>query len=246
MNDLCVASVFCNCPHKRFWFKKQYEFLKETTKNFDYVIVSHNCPPRIFDGSTHILKGSDDGDHQSGLKKIKNFFESQPYKYCLILDSDSFPINPGWFEKLQQHDIASVIRFENLDNFAHPSVIWLKKSSVNKIQFEFRDVNNLVNYKFKELVVEIKSKFFPLLRTNAWNPHPILCAIYYDCFYHHGAGSRRPWFRAINKANYYDRYQNPNNLFKTFSENTKQFIHDLRFGDLRLITKNTFGSIQML
>jgi hypothetical protein len=30
----------------------------------------------------------------------------------------------------------------------------------------------------------------PLLRTNVWNPHPMLAAIYGGLFYHHGAGTR--------------------------------------------------------
>lgn len=228
MNDLCVASVFCNSPKSKFWFDTQLKFLKATTKDFDYIIVNNNCSPNLFKGATHILSGG--GNHQSGLQKIKKFFNSKHYKYGLILDSDAFPISTQWFEHLKGHEIASVVRFENLDSFPHPCVLWFKKSSIDRIKFEYQHVKNLVNYECEELVVAIKDGFFPLLRTNVWNPHPILCAIYYDCFYHHGAGSRPNRFRAITRAKYYKRYQKPPILFESLARDGKQFISNLRFG----------------
>ena len=42
-----------------------------------------------------------------------------------------------------------------------------------------------INYQAEEL----RSRVFPLIRTNQYNVHPVACGVYYDMFYHHTFGS---------------------------------------------------------
>ena len=69
-----------------------------------------------------------------------------------------------------------------------------------------------------------------MIRTNRVNVHPIGAAIYYDMFYHHGAGSRQAYFRVTDGIKYYQYPQHQrwlNRAYDLLLENPDNFIASL-------------------
>lgn len=99
-------------------------------------------------------------------------------------------------------------RYEIKDNFPNPAFAMIHRSFWRIGQSSFAFYNPRCAYKrggksisrsqsgagiLAELRMREK-KFLPLLRTNRWNPHPIMCGIYDHNIFHFGAGSRQPTF----------------------------------------------------
>jgi hypothetical protein len=168
-----------------------------------------------------------ESEHTRGLNAVLDYFRQHPgYENYLILDSDAFPFQDGWLEKLlgwmkggagmQEKYFAAAVRTENLDTFPHPCVFFVRGSFLAKASFDFRGRAhaphiNLLGDPLADVgsaispMHEGRHVMLPLLRTNAWNPHPVLGAIYGGMFYHHGAGSRELSIRIIN-AGYFDHF----------------------------------------
>jgi hypothetical protein len=107
---------------------------------------------------------------------------------------------------------AAAVRAENLDTFPHPSAFFIRGEFLRQRNWDFRrpsswrrprrpwrpwrPYRNLLGVQLRPVGSGISPHYrgrhvlLPLLRTNVWNPHPILAAIYGGMFYHHGAGSR--------------------------------------------------------
>lgn len=156
--------------------------------------------------------------HIWGLRKLMSYFlkVKNDYDFFLILDSDAFPTKP-WLDNILKkmdptdffdsegfcffscginREIASLVRSENFEVRLHASVLFMKKESLENISFEHENAGvNLLGQPEKDIVVpkyefENKTLSFPLIRTNQYNVHPLIAGIYFDSFYHHGAGSR--------------------------------------------------------
>lgn len=206
MKKLLVASVFTDFHKSEFWYKLQIDYLKNTTEDFDHCVFLNGENDSFYLNSKIIGMNNDKNNqtHLFGLNKILEYFKKQinNYEYFLILDSDCFPFKSGWFETLKSNnfDVSACVRFENLDSFAHPAIVFFKNSYINNIEFSLDSMTNLIGENFEELHLKC-DRFFPLIRTNMINYHPIMFGVYYDCFYHHGAGSRSLIFRSINGPN---------------------------------------------
>jgi hypothetical protein len=181
------------------------EHLLKTTYNFDHMvylngvdnfyiesqIIEVNSSPQISPQNGHIR----------GLNFIVNYFNNHPeYDTLLLLDNDCFPFQKNWQDKLSKignFKVAAAVRFENLDTFAHPCIFYVKKPAALTLKFDNFPQTNILGHQFNDVGSNVE-KFFPLIRTNRINYHPILCGIYWDCFYHHGAGSRSTEFRVFH------------------------------------------------
>ena len=117
----------------------------------------------------------------------------------------------GWLDDVRRQmadrPFAAAIRCENLDLFPHPCVFFIRGEHVHDETLDFSpgcacDLRS-------EPVVDAGAgigldRCFPLIRTNVYNPHPVFAAVYFDAFYHHGAGSRgTKRVRAVT-GGYYD------------------------------------------
>jgi hypothetical protein len=187
----------------------QSYFLERLTESeYEHLIFSHsssiddsillNCPN--FDPQEQ---------HVFGVSKILEAFRSdRSYTHCLIVDSDAFPVRKSWDKILvslmrdNSCSTACPIRFENLDTFFHPSVIFIERSA-EWIEVSIRDCSNLLGHLFREVVVDPPGKAMPLLKTNVWSPSPVVSTIYSDLFYHHGFGSRDFLCRSVHSHGYY-------------------------------------------
>ena len=228
---ITVGSVFSDSPRNNYWYDLQIKNL-----NFPHIVYP-NCDYK-FPHSTvlkRIGSGTDQQGHVEGLNELISYFKTIDSDYYLILDSDCFPVQKDWFKKLipnLKNGVSAIVRYENLDSFAHPSAFFFKKDILKTLEFGINKVKNIVGFEFDEVTSNVKD-FFPLIRTNYVNPHPIMFGIYWKMFYHHGAGSRSLKFRAINDLKYYENTEidklNEENFRKLIS-NTDEYIQYLNTG----------------
>jgi hypothetical protein len=111
---------------------------------------------------------------------------------------------------LPQRHIVAPVRAENLDAFPHGCALfidgrYLREQPRGHIRLVTKPTTNFAGFTTEDLVFDGtdvidsdgKQLWCPLIRSNTWNPHPIVAAIYGHVFYHHGAGSRSPLFRVV-------------------------------------------------
>lgn len=228
---ILVASVYNEESLK--WFEIQSEFIKRNTSSeFNHVVFFHG----VMDGFFGLRCESQDAreQHVFGIEKIlEEFRNNATYTHCLILDSDAFPVEKGWDIKIQaimegkSCSSACPIRFENLDTFFHPCVIFFNRDALS-LSVGIKESKNLIYYEFEEVVVSPPGRTFPLLRTNVLSPHPVAASIYYDMFYHHGFGSRDFQCRSVHVNDYYLNCPGLDSLNKQFFSNPRSFVGKLR------------------
>ena len=224
MKQLLVGSVFGPTERSRTWLKLQRQFLSKTTDSYDHVVFLNGHDASLYRGVKVIGRLAENPaargrhlPHVIGLQALLAYFRSHPYQHYLILDSDCFPIVPGWLDHLNSmmelvgQQIAAPFRTENLDIFPHPCAFFVKGKAVHdpRINFRPRLIRNLLGTKCADPGPAIpRTLCFPLIRSNARNPHPIFSAVYHHLFYHHGCGSRPTAGRVI-KLGYVDHIVSP-------------------------------------
>jgi hypothetical protein len=125
--------------------------------------------------------------------------------------------------------VACPIRFENLDTFFHPCVVFFDRSALS-LKVCIKQVENLLGYQCNDVVVVPPGKTFPLLKTNFLNPHPVAASIYYDMFYHHGFGSRNFECRSVHVNDYYKKCPSVDSLTSQILSNPDSFIWKIKGG----------------
>ncbi len=95
------------------------------------------------------------------------------------------------------YEIAVALRPENLETRLHASVLLASREALPHLGFEVSLAgNDLAGKRELDVVMpayqgQRRQRAFPMLRSNRFNLHPLLCGIYYDLFYHNGCGSGR-------------------------------------------------------
>ena len=227
---ILVGSVYNQESLK--WYKIQSEFLKINTHcEFEHIVFFHGHQDGFVELDCDLTDSRQ--QHVFGMGKIlERFKEAKEYSHCLILDSDAFPIEKKWdssLKKAMDHNSCSAscpIRFENLDTFFHPCIIFFDRKAL-PLDIGLKPIENLLAYKCDEVVVKPNCKTFPLLKTNFFSPHPVAASVYYNMFYHHGFGSRNFICRSVHINNYYSNATCPNNLARSLLANPKSFIAKL-------------------
>lgn len=220
---LLVMSVFGgeNAPK---WFDIQREAINKTTENFEHAVYLNNVKDPCFRDCTVVGSSvsNEDGkiQHYNGLLNLLNYARSGDYRAWLVLDCDCFPIRSDW-ESILNNRNSSIVRTENLDTFYHPSAVYCSDCDLG---FVVDKQKNLLGEEFDEL--RAVGSFFPLLRTNRVNYHPLKYGIYYDIFYHHCAGSRKFETRSDN---YYKKNHEVNEYDEEFFKNPWLFIENMTY-----------------
>lgn len=121
----------------------------------------------------------------------------------VFLDGDAFPIAdpmPVVRERLAAADLTAVRRDENAgDRQPHPSFcavsvqVWRDLPGDWSAGWEWRPGRTDVGGNLLGLLERSGRTWSPLLRSNRHEAHPVLCGIYADIVYHHGAGFRPGW-----------------------------------------------------
>jgi hypothetical protein len=128
-----------------------------------------------------------------------------PDDTIIFMDGDSFPIRPiGPFlrEKLERYPLVAVRRDENNgDRQPHPSFCAMRARFWIELPGDWRRGRTWRNRQGKEitdvggnllgLLEDREIEWYPLLRSNRVNPHPLQFGVYEDLIYHQGGGFRR-------------------------------------------------------
>jgi hypothetical protein len=128
-----------------------------------------------------------------------------PDDIVIFIDGDAFPIAPivpFLREKLETYPLVAVRRDENNgDPQPHPlfcamrASLWLELPGDWRRGYKWRDEQGQnvtdVGGNLLGLLKERGIDWYPLLRTNKVNPHPLQFGVYGDLVYHHGGGFRR-------------------------------------------------------
>lgn len=247
MKDLLIVSTY-GPDAIADWWSIQQDFIAKNTKNYDFGVFLHN----IADDSPfrcHKIIGRAEGELLYTLPEmfhqIYHFFRQNPYKNYLLLDSDCFPVKKDWQDKLLElmgdRWYAAPVRTDNLDTVPHPCALFIRGEHIHKHLFYFRrpSVGRMTNLMGEEVQdigtgfkteVDGKAVFFPLMRSNYVNVHPMLAAVYGDLFYHHGAGSRIPWFRSTAYWSKVlpEQYKTGLNAYQRLINNPEGFLKRLR------------------
>ncbi|MEM8660408.1 MAG: hypothetical protein AAGF35_05940, partial [Pseudomonadota bacterium] len=153
-------------------------------------------------------------EHSVLLDELINFAIRDGCTHIATFDVDSWPIAPGWDRELgklltESAPLAAVVRTELGDNFPFPAFTYFlssfwnhKKSSTGLNQgTSFREEAKSCSARPTQTGSGLLAKlydtgtdFFALERSNAWNPHTVIAAIYGNTVFHLGALSRKPKF----------------------------------------------------
>lgn len=239
MDKLLVATVFAESRYNDKWCDLQKKFLEKTTQNYDLIAYLNRVPPSIISG--YNIVGASNGpppssflemskEHCHGLNVLLNEFKKNTeYKSLLILDSDAFPIKK-WQdvlkERMNNKKAAAAVRFENLTTFPHPSVMFVTREALSWFKIEMGESSSLLSEDIYDTCAGLPlNKFYPLVRTNEWNPHPVYFGVYGHLFYHHACGSRTPHFRADT---YYTKQYDVGKYWDKFFISPDHFISRLK------------------
>jgi hypothetical protein len=169
-------------------------------------------------------------EHVAALQGILGYFVEMRnrYEHFMVIDSDAFPFRSRWLDtlldmmrkrsvwspgvqapswRLPERYVAAIVQTDQFNVYFHPSAVFIRGEALRAdptcVEFRTEVQRNVLGMEFRELVAASKVPVLPLLRTNVWNPHPMLAGVYGDVIYHHGAGSRGLFFRVV-EAGYFD------------------------------------------
>jgi hypothetical protein len=122
----------------------------------------------------------------------------------IFIDGDAFPIAPivpFLRQKLERYPLVAVRRDENDgDPQPHPSFCVTTAGFWRRLPGDWRRGHTWTNPQGKEvtdvggnllgLLENAGIGWYPMLRTNKVNPHPLQFGVYEDLVYHHGGGFR--------------------------------------------------------
>jgi len=144
------------------------------------------------------------------LADMAAFNKTDSDDLLMFIDGDAFPIGDVITfgrEKLRQYPLIAIQRKENGGDIQpHPCF------SLTTVKF-WEEINGDWNagYRWENLLGksitdvggnllgilrEKEIDWYPMLRSNKRNPHPVFFGLYEDLVYHHGAAFRRPLTRA--------------------------------------------------
>jgi hypothetical protein len=142
-----------------------------------------------------------------------------PDEIIVFIDGDAFPIAPivpFLREKLERYPLVAVRRDENDgDPQPHPSFCATTAGFWRELPGDWRRGRTWINPQGKPvtdvggnllgLLEDADTEWYPMLRTNRVNPHPLQFGIYEDLVYHHGGGFRLTAGGRLWKASVEDR-----------------------------------------
>lgn len=147
-----------------------------------------------------------EGEHKDKLDNlgrcIVDRMASADDDILVFLDGDAFPVRalmPFIVDALQTVPLAAICREEMPgEDFPHPSFcvttvrFWKELGGTWQLSPDPAAQRNDLGCRLRDLLRERDIEWRRLLRSNVFNPHPVLFGLYGGLIYHHGAGFRRP------------------------------------------------------
>ena len=251
MKDLLIGTAFVDDSElQRNWLDLQLAFIRATTpEEFDHVVVvsgevqekeSFAKDSTVIHPMTKFSQLGGSRAHQQSLNILADYFERQKenYKYFMFLDCDAFPIRQNWIylltDKMPHHEIAVIVRPENLEQRLHASVLFAKRKALGHLNFIADNIGyNMAGEMERDLhppyYQNNKDLVLSMVRSNKTEVHPVGCGVYFDMFYHHTNGSGCP-FNEKSKR-YWDHIIPPTEDLFDFTDelmdDPNRFIHQL-------------------
>lgn len=136
--------------------------------------------------------------------------QSAPDDWLIFIDGDAFPIAdvvPFGREKLREFPLAAIQRKENAgDRQPHPSFCLTTVGFWTSIGGNWGQERGWTNERGEmvhdvggnllAILEERATRWYPMLRSNTFDVHPVFFGVYDSLVYHHGAGFRHAWTRA--------------------------------------------------
>ena len=188
---------------------------------------------------------------------------TDPGDLLMFIDGDAFPVGDIMSfgrEQLQRHPLMAIQRLENAgDRQPHPCFCLTTVGYWKEIQGDWKrgyrwknnsgvQVTDVGGALLKKLE-DRKAQWYPMLRSNRRNLHPVFFGLYADLIYHHGAGFREP----NTRADLYDRISLISvtrsvlrlvNLGLSKRVYEKMLLRDARHRDRAELSERVFDSIQ--
>ena len=130
--------------------------------------------------------------------------------------------------------MVAVQRRENGDTHSDRSFLLYLRTAFRKHAFDFSNVGVVdAGADISAYLEKLGLAWKPLLRSNAFDYHPLIAGIYDDRIYHHAAGSRQPHFR-INRERWDDEafFERENYIHRVLMQrlfdHTELFLQELR------------------
>ena len=147
--------------------------------------------------------------------KIMDYFRehADEYENFLLIDCDAFPVCPDWQNVLNsklktwKKWYATLLRSENFESYPWLGLMYIQNEYIHEDIPDWfpRKYENTWGDKFREFgTTRIKTHhegeciWYPLVRSNVLNLHPIRFGIYNHLFYHHMKGS---WDKSDRQLN---------------------------------------------
>lgn len=194
------------------WEDLQIRMLRETTPPGYTVLAYGNDLPEAhaakLRAAPEVEYFSSDGRHWGRwdhVWPIRNWLIRQAvseFRYLVTLDSDAFPTREGWLDEAVSHltescPVVAVQRLENGDTHSDRCFVLFESEAWRQHLFDFSPLDVVdAGAGISRQLERSGLGWWPMVRSNAWNPHHLMAGIYDDIIYHHAAGSRRPRFRS--------------------------------------------------
>jgi hypothetical protein len=147
-----------------------------------------------------------EGEHKDKLdelgRRVVDSMANADDDILIFFDGDAFPVRalmPYIVDALQAVPLAAICREEMPDeDFPHPSFcvttvgFWKEIGGTWQLSSDPAARRNDLGCRLRDLLRERGIEWRRLLRSNEFNPHPVLFGLYGGLIYHHGAGFRRP------------------------------------------------------
>lgn len=200
------------------WVDIQLRYLQQHIQE-PYKIYAFLCglndahKAKYFYASTAMVRG-----HAIKLNLLTDMVmlhATDPDDLLMVIDGDAFPIGtvmPFVREKLRTYPLIAIQRKENYgDRQPHPSFCVTTLKFWKEIGGDWRDGYYWQNTE-QERVTDVGGRllglletqqipWYPMLRSNKRELHPLWFGLYEDLIYHHGAGFRAPFARFDVYAN---------------------------------------------
>jgi hypothetical protein len=186
-----------------FWSSVQPRFIRAHIPNATLVAAVDDKLEGDFDfDHSEVMAGEHRDKLDQLARRVVRGMAITDDDILVFLDGDAFPIRaltPFIVEVLQEVPLAAICREENDEEYPHPSFcvttvgFWKEVAGTWEVSSDpGAPTNELGGGRLRDLLRDRGVQWRRLLRSNAFDPHPVLFGIYEDLIYHHGAGFRRP------------------------------------------------------
>lgn len=218
---LGICCVYFYGPDSEWLLDLHLQYLRYTLRGYDYTVYAsaNRLQPELRERLARedrleivplpIYDGAGAAEHAFYMDLLLQHALKAGCTHMATLDSDSFPILPGWPDSLVHQmrglRVAAVSRSENRDtHLPHPCGCFMERSFLIDLKPRMRPKEHEMSDFLKATgqrsdtgigfgysLWKAKEPWLKLERTNCANPRSLMAGIYGGMFFHLGASSRR-------------------------------------------------------